>query len=78
MANETQGSPYMDRSREHLGAHDHILSAMRMMILKGIADVQQGHDPKHILRDSSQNETYYIRGADDLERFTAERETARV
>ena len=26
--------------------HDHILTAMRMMILKGIADVQKGLDPK--------------------------------
>ncbi|HEY3118792.1 MAG TPA: Rieske 2Fe-2S domain-containing protein [Chloroflexota bacterium] len=76
MANETQGYPYMDRSREHLGAHDHIQTAMRMMILKGISDVQNGVDPKHILRDSEQNDVFYIRGADALEQFTNEREVA--
>jgi len=66
----------MDRSREHLGAHDHIQTAMRMMILKGISDVQNGVDPKHILRDPEQNDVFYIRGADALEQFTGEREAA--
>jgi hypothetical protein len=73
MANETQGYPAMDRSLEHLGAHDHILSAMRMMILKGIADVEKGLDPKHVIRDPEENEIVYIRGADELEQFVAER-----
>jgi hypothetical protein len=76
MANETQGFPFMDRSREHLGAHDRILTAMRMMMLKGIADVQKGLDPKHVLRDPELNDVVYIRGGDELERFTAERDAA--
>ncbi|HEY3118875.1 MAG TPA: Rieske 2Fe-2S domain-containing protein, partial [Chloroflexota bacterium] len=76
MANETQGFPFMDRSREHLGAHDHILTAMRMMILKGIADVEKDLDPRHVIRDPLENEVVYIRGADELERFTAERDAA--
>ena len=76
MVNETEGLPYMDRSLEHLGAHDFIVTAMRMMMLKGIADVQKGLDPKHVVRDPAQNEIVYVRGADDLEQFTAERETA--
>lgn len=73
MANETQGYPWMDRSAEHLGHHDFILTAMRMMILKGISDVQKGLDPKHVLRDPEENEIFYIRGEDDLERSNAER-----
>jgi hypothetical protein len=76
MANETQGFPALDRSREHLGAHDHILTAMRMMMLKGIADVEKGLDPKHIIRDPAQNDIIYIRGEDELERFSREREAA--
>lgn len=76
MANETQGYPVMDRTREHLGAHDFILTAMRMMMLKGIADVERGVDPKHILRDPAQNTIVYIRGEDELERFAREREPA--
>ena len=74
MANETQGYPALDRTREHLGAHDFILTAMRMMMLKGIADVEKGLDPKHVIRDPEENEVVYIRGDDDLERFTAERD----
>jgi phenylpropionate dioxygenase-like ring-hydroxylating dioxygenase large terminal subunit len=76
MANETQGFPFMDRSLEHLGAHDFILTAMRMMMLKGIADVEKGLDPKHIIRDPAQNEMVFIRGDDELEMFTAERPKA--
>lgn len=80
MANETQGYPAMDRSLEHLGAHDYILTAMRMMILKGISDVEKGLDPKHVIRDPEMNELVCIRGTDEgtdeLEMFTAERPQA--
>jgi len=72
MSNETQGTPYMDRSREHLGAHDYPLTMTRMVILKAIADVQKGLDPKHIFRDPSQNEIVYIRGNDPQELFDHE------
>jgi phthalate 4,5-dioxygenase len=73
MANETQGFPALDRTREHLGAHDFILTAMRMMMLKGISDVEKGLDPKHVIRDTELNDMVYIRGGDDLERFQRER-----
>lgn len=73
MANETQGFPVVDRSQEHMGAHELVLTAMRMMILKGIADVQNGLDPKHIIRDPAQNEIVYVRGNDEAENFNAER-----
>lgn len=66
MVNETQG-PIVDRTREHLGAHDSVLTAMRMMILKGIADVEKGLDPKHIIRDPAKNEIVYIRGVEAAE-----------
>jgi 5,5'-dehydrodivanillate O-demethylase len=73
MANETQGLPYLDRTREHLGAHDTVLMALRMMILKGIADVQNGVDPKHVIRDPELNEVVYVRGDEPMEYFAAER-----
>jgi len=80
LANQTQGMPIVDRSLEHLGAHDQPLTAMRMMILKGISDVQKGLDPKHIIRDPERNEIVYVRGtpegADPLEYFAREREPA--
>ena len=74
MANETQGFPVMDRSLEHLGAHDQPLTATRLTILKAIADVQKGLDPKHIIRDPAQNEIVYIRGNDPQEYFNADRD----
>lgn len=72
MANETQGFPVMDRSLEHLGAHDQPLSATRLTILKAISDVQKGQDPKHVIRDPAQNEIVYIRGNDPQEYFNAD------
>jgi hypothetical protein len=72
MANETQGFPVMDRSLEHLGAHDQPLTATRLTILKAISDVQKGLDPKHIIRDSAENEIVYIRGNDPQEYFNAD------
>jgi 5,5'-dehydrodivanillate O-demethylase len=78
LANQTQGEPIVDRSVEHLGAHDQPLVAMRMMMLKGISDVQKGLDPKHIIRDPAENEMVYVRGtaegADPREYFASERE----
>jgi hypothetical protein len=72
MANETQGFPVMDRSLEHLGAHDQPLTITRLSILKGIADVQKGLDPKHIIRDPEENEIVYIRGNDPQEYFNTD------
>lgn len=66
MVNETQG-PIVDRTKEHLGLHDKILSAMRTMCLVAIDEVRRGRDPKHIIRDKSQNELVCVRGTDDLE-----------
>ena len=63
MVNETQG-PIVERSLEHFGVHDQVLMAMRQMILKAIDDVRNSRDPKHIIRDSRQNEVVYIRGSE--------------
>jgi len=73
----------VDRTEEHLGAHDFILTAMRMMILKGISDVQNGIDPKHVIRDAELNDIVFVRGTpedgtDDLEMFSTERPNAAV
>jgi phenylpropionate dioxygenase-like ring-hydroxylating dioxygenase large terminal subunit len=66
MVNETQGT-IVERSLERLGVHDHVVTAMRLMMLKAIHDVQQGRDPKHIIRDPAENAIVYIRGAEALE-----------
>ncbi len=66
MANETQG-PIEDRGKEHLGAHDKVLAALRTMLFIAIEDVRKGEDPKHILRDPGKNETVYVRRNDDAE-----------
>lgn len=61
MVNESQGD-VCDRTREHLGAQDHIVTLTRKLMLQGIEDVRQGRDPKHIIRDPEENEIYYVRG----------------
>ncbi len=66
MVNETQG-PIVDRTTEHLGAHDPVLMAMRLMMLKAIADVEKSLDPKHIIRDAELNDIVYVRGTDVME-----------
>jgi hypothetical protein len=64
MANETQG-PIEERWLEHLGAHDHVLTLMRKMMLQSIEDVQRGDDPRHIFRDAARAaDTIYIRGTE--------------
>jgi len=66
MVNESQG-PVVDRTREHLGALDKVLTAMRVMLLLAIEDVQKGRDPKHIIRDPHKNGIVYIRGDEEQE-----------
>jgi nitrite reductase/ring-hydroxylating ferredoxin subunit len=67
MVMELQGE-IVDRSREHLAASDRLLAAMRRMMLKGIGDVEQDRDPKHLIRDPAQNSLVYIRGIEQFER----------
>jgi len=63
MVNETQG-PIADRSKEHLGVHDKVLTAQRVMCLVAVEDVRKGRDPKHIIRDPEKNKVVYVRGDD--------------
>jgi hypothetical protein len=58
MVNESQGY-VCDRSREHLGAQDHIVTLTRKLILQGIEDVQGGRDPKHIISDPKRTTSTY-------------------
>ncbi|MBM2810673.1 MAG: phthalate 4,5-dioxygenase [Chloroflexi bacterium] len=60
MVNESQG-PLVNRALEHLGATDTVLMAMRKMMLDAIGEVAQHHDPKHIIRDTVQNENVFVR-----------------
>ncbi len=66
MVNESQGT-IVDRRREHLGALDKVLAAMRVMYLVAIDDVRKGKDPKHILRDAAKNEMVRIGGDEEQE-----------
>ena len=66
MVNESQGD-IVNRSMEHLGAQDHIVTVMRKLMFDGIRDVQAGRDPKHIIRDVEDNEIVYLRGVDEME-----------
>lgn len=66
MVNETQGL-IVDRTREHLGAFDKVLTAMRVMYLLALDDIKKGKDPKHIIRDPARNEIIYVRKGNDSE-----------
>ncbi|HEX9878937.1 MAG TPA: Rieske 2Fe-2S domain-containing protein [Candidatus Binatia bacterium] len=61
MVNETQGL-IADRSKEHLGFHDKVLTAQRVMCLMAVDNVRKGVDPKHIIRDPELNKIVYVRG----------------
>jgi phthalate 4,5-dioxygenase oxygenase subunit len=58
-ATETQG-PIHDRSREHLGTSDTCIVAARRQLLSGVAAVQAGREPIHVIRDPSQNDMSHI------------------
>ncbi len=60
---ESQGT-IVDRTREHLGSHDKVLTAMRVMLLVAIENVRKGRDPKHVIRDPVKNEIVYISEAE--------------
>ena len=66
MVNESQGR-IVDRTKEHLGALDKDLAALRVMLLLAIEDVRNGRDPKHIIREPAENQIVYIRGTEELE-----------
>jgi hypothetical protein len=66
MVNESQGL-IADRTKEHLGVHDKVLMALRVMYLVAVEDARQGRDPKHIIRDAEKNKIVYVRGNDAFE-----------
>ncbi len=53
-ATETQG-PIQDRTQEHLGYTDKAITRARLMLLRGIRDVQEGRDPPHVVRAPEAN-----------------------
>ena len=66
MANEEQGA-ILDRTREHLGAHENVVTAMRKIYFQAMDDVAAGTDPIHVLRDEAANTIVYVRGEEQGE-----------
>jgi phthalate 4,5-dioxygenase len=58
-ATETPG-PIHDRSREHLGTSDAHIVAARRQLLAGIAAIEAGREPIHVIRDPAQNDMAHI------------------
>ena len=58
-ASETPG-PIHDRSREHLGTTDAHIIAARRQLLAGVAAVQAGREPIHVVRDPAQDDMSHI------------------
>lgn len=44
-----------DRTQEHLGYTDRAIVAIRQMLLRAVRDIQEGHDPPHVVRDQAAN-----------------------
>jgi len=51
----TESAAIQDRTQEHLVASDAPIVASRKVLLKGIADVEQGRDPANVVRDPDAN-----------------------
>jgi hypothetical protein len=54
-ATESMGLIY-DRSQEHLGYSDKTIIALRKMLLDALADMREGREPPHIVRNSGQDD----------------------
>lgn len=52
----TEGRPIQDRTEEHLAYTDRPIMASRKVLLEAIHAVQEGRDPRHVVRDPSANE----------------------
>jgi phthalate 4,5-dioxygenase len=59
-ATESMGAIY-DRSKEHLGYSDKTIIALRKMLLTAVADLQEGNEPRHIVRDPARNDFSRLR-----------------
>jgi phthalate 4,5-dioxygenase len=54
-ATESMG-PIVDRSREHLGASDEGVIALRRLLLDSVARNERGEDPPHVVTDPARND----------------------
>jgi hypothetical protein len=58
-ATETMG-PIFDRSKEHLGAGDITVIAVRKFLLQSLRALDSGKEPPHILRSPEQNDMRHV------------------
>jgi hypothetical protein len=58
-ATESMG-PIYDRSREHLGASDTAVIAIRRFLLQSVRALDTGKDPPHVIRTQEQNDLRHI------------------
>lgn len=64
-ATTSQGA-VQDRTEEHLVSSDKAIVAARKLLEKAIRDLEQGREPPHIVRESSQNRFPHLRVVSDL------------
>ena len=53
-ATEGEG-PIQDRTNEHLGSFDLVITTVRNILLKAIRDLQGGREPSNVVRDADRN-----------------------
>jgi phenylpropionate dioxygenase-like ring-hydroxylating dioxygenase large terminal subunit len=64
-ATESMGAVY-DRTKEHLGASDKTIIALRRLFLRAVREIQEGKEPPHLVRDPSENNFAGLRSSKGL------------
>ena len=59
MAVESQG-PIQDRTAERLGYGDRAIARGRRLLLEAIQEVQEGRDPRHVVRTAAANDFSHL------------------
>ena len=59
-ATESMGAIY-NRGKEHLGYSDKTIIALRKMLLTAVSDLQEGKEPRHVVRDPALNDFSRLR-----------------
>ncbi len=64
-ATESMGAVY-DRTKEHLGASDKTIIALRRLFLKAVREIHEGKEPPHLVRDPAANDFSDLRSSKGL------------
>ena len=64
-ATESQGA-VQDRTAEHLVTSDKAIVAARKLLLKAMAEVKSGREPRHVIRDPKKNHLFHLQALSEV------------